>query len=666
MILSCNHIRKAFGTNQILSEVSFHIEDHEKAAIVGINGAGKSTLLKIIVGELAADSGDVILSRGKTLGYLAQHQDLDSARSIYEELREVKRPVIEMEQQIRTLELQMKDAAGDELEQMLAAYSRLNHTFELENGYAWQSEITGVLKGLGFEEEEFDKKVSTLSGGQKTRLSLGKLLLSRPDIILLDEPTNHLDMESIAWLENYLKAYDGAVVIVAHDRYFLNRVVGKIIELEQGRGSVYLGNYTAYSEKKAMLRAAQLKAWMNQQQEIRHQEEVITKLKSFNREKSIKRAESREKMLAKIELLEKPAEINDEMRIELEPNILSGNDVLTIRGLSKSFGSNRLFSHVDIDIKRGERVALIGNNGTGKTTILKLINGMLPADSGTITLGSKVHIGYYDQEHHVLHMEKTAFEEVQDAYPNLTNTQVRNILAAFLFTGDDVFKRISDLSGGERGRVSLAKLMLSEANFLILDEPTNHLDITSKEILEHALQSYTGTVFYVSHDRYFINQTATRILELTGQTLINYIGNYDYYLEKREALTGLYAPGASSSRSVPERNPVSFASVHRGQESSPDRNPLSAAPLSGSSVKQDWKSQKEEQARIRKRQNDLKKTEEEIHRLETRDNEIGDLLQQEEIYTDMARLMALNQEKEELQSRLDDLYLLWEELAEAE
>ncbi len=666
MILSCNHIRKAFGTNQILSEVSFHIEDHEKAAIVGINGAGKSTLLKIIVGELAADSGDVILSRGKTLGYLAQHQDLDSARSIYEELREVKRPVIEMEQQIRTLELQMKDAAGDELEQMLAAYSRLNHSFELENGYAWQSEITGVLKGLGFEEEEFGKKVSTLSGGQKTRLSLGKLLLSRPDIILLDEPTNHLDMESIAWLENYLKAYDGAVVIVAHDRYFLNRVVGKIIELEQGRGSVYLGNYIAYSEKKAMLRAAQLKAWMNQQQEIRHQEEVITKLKSFNREKSIKRAESREKMLAKIELLEKPAEINDEMRIELEPNILSGNDVLTIRGLSKSFGSNRLFSHVDIDIKRGERVALIGNNGTGKTTILKLINGMLPADSGTITLGSKVHIGYYDQEHHVLHMEKTAFEEVQDAYPNLTNTQVRNILAAFLFTGDDVFKRISDLSGGERGRVSLAKLMLSEANFLILDEPTNHLDITSKEILEHALQSYTGTVFYVSHDRYFINQTATRILELTGQTLINYIGNYDYYLEKREALTGLYAPGASSSRSVPEGSPASPAAVHRGQESSPDGNSLSAAPLSGSSVKQDWKSQKEEQARIRKRQNDLKKTEEEIHRLETRDNEIGDLLQQEEIYTDMARLMALNQEKEELQSRLDDLYLRWEELAEAE
>ncbi len=653
MILACNRISKSFGTDQILSEVSFHIEDHEKAAIVGINGAGKSTLLKIIVGELAADSGDVVLSRGKSLGYLAQHQDLESGRSIYEELREVKRPIIEMEQQIRTLELQMKDAAGEELEQMLTAYSQLNHAFELENGYAWQSEITGILKGLGFPEEEFEKKVSTLSGGQKTRISLGKLLLSRPDIILLDEPTNHLDMESIAWLENYLKGYGGAVIIVAHDRYFLNRVVGKIIELEQGRGSVYLGDYTAYSEKKAMLRAAQLKAWMNQQQEIRHQEEVIAKLKSFNREKSIKRAESREKMLAKIEVLEKPAEINDEMRIELEPNILSGNDVLTIRGLGKSFGSNHLFSHVDIDIKRGERVALIGNNGTGKTTILKLINGMLPADSGTITLGSKVHIGYYDQEHHVLHMEKTAFEEVQDAYPNLTNTQVRNILAAFLFTGDDVFKRIADLSGGERGRVSLAKLMLSEANFLILDEPTNHLDIISKEILENALQSYTGTVFYVSHDRYFINQTATRILELTGQTLINYIGNYDYYLEKREVLAPVYLAGKATPSA--QATPLDNASSS-GSQSNP----------SASSVKQDWKAQKEEQARIRKRQNDLKKTEDEIHRLETRDGEIGELLQLEEIYTDMAKLMAYNQEKEAIQDQLESLYARWEELAEME
>lgn len=642
MILSCNHISKAFGTDQILSEVAFHIEDQEKAAIVGINGAGKSTLLKIIVGELAADEGEVILSKGKTLGYLAQHQDLDSNRTIYEELKEVKRPIIEMELQIRDLELRMKDAKGEELEQMLSTYSRLNHTFELENGYAWQSEINGVLKGLGFEESEFDKVVSTLSGGQKTRVSLGKLLLSKPDIILLDEPTNHLDMESIAWLETYLLNYNGAVIIVAHDRYFLNRVVSKVIELEHGHCMVYQGNYTAYSEKKAMLRAAQMKAYLNQQQEIKHQEDVIAKLKSFNREKSIKRAESREKMLSKIELVEKPAEVDDEMKISLEPNIVSGNDVLTIRDLSKSFGPQNLFSGIDMDIKRGERVAIIGNNGTGKTTILKLINALLPADSGTITLGSKVHIGYYDQEHHVLHMEKTVFEELQDAYPNLGNTKVRNILAAFLFTGDDVFKRISDLSGGERGRVSLAKLMLSEANFLILDEPTNHLDITSKEILENALKNYTGTVLYVSHDRYFINQTATRILELTGQKLINYIGNYDYYLEKREVLQELHVGSKMVSGTI--ASPI--------------------APAAESETKLDWKAQKEEQARLRKRQNDLKKVEDEIHKLETRDGEIDELLNQEEIFSDVAKLLELNQEKADIQEKLEVLYEKWEELAE--
>mgnify|MGYP002444948964 CR=1 FL=1 len=672
MILSCNHISKAFGTDEILSEVSFHIEDQEKASIVGINGAGKSTLLKIIVGELAADSGEVVLAKGKTLGYLAQHQDLDSSRTIYEELKEVKQPIIDMELDIRDLEIRMQHATGEELEQMLSAYSRLSHTFELENGYAWQSELTGVLKGLGFTEDEFNKSVSTLSGGQKTRVSLGKLLLSRPDIILLDEPTNHLDMESIAWLETYLLNYNGAVIIVAHDRYFLNRVVTKVVELEMGHASVYLGNYTAYSEKKAMIRAAQMKAWLNQQQEIRHQEEVITKLKSFNREKSIKRAESREKMLSKIQVLDKPAEIQDEMRISLEPNIVSGNDVLTVRDLGKSFGSTHLFSHVDMDIKRGERVAIIGNNGTGKTTILKIINGLLPADSGTITLGSKVHIGYYDQEHHVLHMEKTVFEEVSDAYPNLTNTQIRNILAAFLFTGDDVFKRISDLSGGERGRVSLAKLMLSEANFLILDEPTNHLDITSKEILENALKNYTGTVLYVSHDRYFINQTATRILELTGQTFLNYIGNYDYYLEKKDLMKELYvAPvhaGAADasladSQHLVQRDRAIGTAAANGKLKATGV-PETQKGTAESEIKLDWKAQKEEQARIRKRQNDLKKVEDEIHRLETRDGEIDALLSQEEVYTDVARLVELNNEKESLKQKLEELYETWEELAE--
>ena len=642
MILSCSNICKAFGSEVILDQVSFHIEDHEKAAIVGINGAGKSTLLKIIVGELGADDGVVALSRGKTLGYLAQHQDLDSSRTIYDEVLEVKRPLIQMEERIRHLEVEMKDKSGDELNNMFREYNRLSHEFERLNGYAYQSEVTGVLKGLGFSQEDFTKTISTLSGGQKTRVALGRLLLVNPDILLLDEPTNHLDMESIAWLESYLSNYTGSVIIVAHDRYFLDRTVKKIIELDGGRATVFTGNYTAYSEKKAMLRQARIKAYLNQQQEIRHQEEVIAKLKSFNREKSIKRAESREKMLAKIEVLEKPVDIDDAMDIRLEPQVVSGNDVMTVKGLSKSFGSLHLFSQVDFEIKRGERVAVIGNNGTGKTTLLKIINQMETADAGEIHLGSKVHIGYYDQEHQVLHMEKTVFEEIQDTYPNMTNTQVRNCLASFLFTGDDVFKRIGDLSGGERGRVSLAKLMLSESNFLILDEPTNHLDITSKEILEDALNRYTGTVFYVSHDRYFINRTATRILELTGQSFLNYIGNYDYYLEKKDVIQGLLTE-ASAKASSPES---------KAQKSSPE-----------TSKALDWKAQKEEQARIRKRQNDLKRTEEEIHKLETRSGEIDELLTREDICRDVPKLMELNREKEALEETLTGLYDLWETLA---
>ena len=636
MILSCSHLSKSFGSKTVIADASFHIEDHEKAAIVGINGAGKSTLLKMITGELSPDSGEAVLAKWKTLGYLAQHQDLTSSRSIFQELQKVKQPLLEMEEKIRSLELEMKGASGEELESLLAQYSRLNHDFEAANGYAWKSEITGVLKGLGFEEEEFSKPISALSGGQKTRVFLGKLLLSRPDIIMLDEPTNHLDMESIAWLETYLINYPGAVIIVAHDRYFLDRVVTKIIELDGGHATVFQGNYTAYSEKRAMLREAKMKAWLNQQQEIRHQEEVIAKLKSFNREKSIKRAESREKMLEKIERVEKPAEINDEMTIRLEPNVVSGNDVLTVRGLSKSFGSQLLFQDVDFDIKRGERVAIIGNNGTGKTTILKILNHMLEPDSGEVRLGSKVHIGYYDQEHQVLHMEKTLFDELQDTYPNMDNTQVRNVLAAFLFTGDDVFKRIKDLSGGERGRVSLAKLMLSEANFLILDEPTNHLDITSKEILEDALVHYTGTVLYVSHDRYFINRTATRILDLKNHTLINYIGNYDYYLEKKDVMENL----------------------HASQD-----HPKEAAPAA-SEVKLDWKAQKEEQARKRKLQNELKKTEEEISSLEARDGELDEQLTLEEVYVDHQKVREINDEKASIAGRLEELYARWEELAE--
>lgn len=641
MILACQNINKAFGTNVILKDASFHIEEKEKAAIVGINGAGKSTLLKIIMKQIPADSGEVILAKDRTIGYLAQHEAVSSGNTIYEELLEVKQDIFELERHIRTLELQMKSQSGGELEQTLELYNRLNTEFEQKNGYACKSEIVGVLKGLGFTEDEFSKQVDTLSGGQKTRVALGKLLLAKPDLILLDEPTNHLDMQSIAWLENFLINYSGAVIIVAHDRYFLNRVVSKVIEIDHAKATTFLGNYSAYSEKKAQLRDSQLKVWMNQQREIKHQQEVIDKLKSFNREKSIKRAESREKMLEKMEVLDRPDTEVQELKLSLEPRFPSGNDVLRVEGLAKSFGDHTLFTDLDFEIKRGERVALIGNNGTGKTTILKIINELLAADAGSFTLGSKVCIGYYDQEHHVLHMEKTLFEEISDDYPTLTNTEIRNVLAAFLFTGDDVFKRISDLSGGERGRVSLAKLMLSEANFLILDEPTNHLDILSKEILEQALNRYTGTVFYVSHDRYFINQTATRILELTGNTLVNYIGNYDYYLEKKDELTKIYVPSATEEET---------ASL-----------PSSSAETAG---KLTWQQQKEEQARIRKRQNELKKTEDRIHVLEVRDKEIDELMMQEEVFTNVAKCVELNKEKTAINEELEQLYEHWEELAE--
>ena len=639
MILSCNHIDKAFGTKQILKDVYFHVEEQEKTAIVGINGAGKSTLLKIIMNQLPADSGEVTLSRGASIGYLAQHEAVSGEHTIYEELLEVKKEIIEMEEKIRSLELDMKHQQGEELTATLDLYHRLSTEFENRNGYAYKSELIGVLKGLGFEESEFDKSVATLSGGQKTRVALGKLLLSKPDIILLDEPTNHLDMNSIAWLETYLLNYQGAVIIVAHDRYFLNKVVTKVVELDNGHATVFLGNYSDYATKKAMLRNAQLKAWMNQQQEIKHQEQVIARLKSFNREKSIKRAESREKMLDKIDRLEKPTELNSEIHLQLHPRVESGEDVLKVEHLSKAFDSQQLFSDLNFSVKRGEKVAIIGNNGTGKTTILKIINSVIEADAGSFTLGSKVHIGYYDQEHHVLHMEKTLFEEIADDYPTLTNTEIRNTLAAFLFTGDDVFKQIKDLSGGERGRVSLAKLMLSEANFLILDEPTNHLDIVSKEILEHALNQYTGTVLYVSHDRYFINQTASRILDLTGNTLVNYIGNYDYYLEKREELTRIYAPETSVS------------SVEQ-----------STAAAIASSGKDEWQKRKEEQARERKRQNDLKKTEDQIQKLEARNQEIDDQMCLESVYTDVAKCMELNKEKTENANKLEALYEVWESL----
>ena len=632
MILSCQGISKSFGEKVILEDASFHIEEREKAALIGNNGAGKTTLLRIIMEEIHADAGQVVLAKDKRIGYLAQYQDVQGHLSVYEELLSTKQYIIDMEERLRAMEVQMKNASGEELDRLMNSYTRLTHEFELENGYAYKSELMGVLNGLGFTEEDFTKQVATLSGGQKTRVALGKLLISKPDILLLDEPTNHLDMESIAWLETYLLNYPGAVFIVSHDRYFLDKVVTKVIEIDAGQVRMYAGNYSAYAEKKAQLRDAQYKAYLNQQREIKHQEAVIVKLKSFNREKSIKRAESREKMLNKIQRIDKPVEVQSQMRLSLEPRVVSGNDVLTVEDLAKSFPQQKLFSNISFQIKRGERVALIGNNGTGKTTMLKILNGLLDADAGSFSLGAKVQIGYYDQEHHVLHAEKTIFEEISDTYPTLTETQIRNMLAAFLFTGDDVFKVISSLSGGERGRVSLAKLMLSEANFLILDEPTNHLDIASKEILEEALNSYTGTVLYVSHDRYFINKTATRILEISDHGLTSYPGNYQDYIAQKEKEKASLTSSTASSVSVDTES------------------------------KLDWKQQKEEQAKQRKKENRLKKVEEQITELETKQEELSEAMSLPENASDPAKLMELSNEQASIDSSLEELYEEWETL----
>lgn len=642
MILSCQKISKAFGEEKIVTDGSFHIEDHEKAALIGINGAGKSTILKMIAGELPLDAGTIALTKGKSLGYLSQHQDMAGENSIYEEVKTARARIIETERRLRQMEMEMKHLSADRLKSHMEAYNRLTAEFERANGYAYESEIVGVLKGLGFSEDEFSKQTGTLSGGQKTRVSLGKLLLTNPDILLLDEPTNHLDLNSIAWLENYLLNYPGAVLIVSHDRYFLNRIATKIIEIENGKLMTYSGSYTQYAEKKKMIRDAQMKEYLNQQQEIKHQEAVIEKLRSFNREKSIRRAESREKMLEKITPVDKPVNLHTEIHLTLTPSRTSGNDVLSVEHLGKAFPPHVLFTDVNFEIKRGEHVAVIGDNGTGKTTLLKILNHVIPADEGAFTLGTNVQIGYYDQEHHVLHMDKTIFEEISDDYPSLSNTEIRNMLAAFLFTGDDAFKLIGDLSGGERGRVSLAKLMLSEANFLILDEPTNHLDIVSKEILEKALNDYTGTVLYVSHDRYFINQTATRILDLVNQTFVNYIGNYDYYLEKRDELTAAYTRQDG------------------GENSGFDKGNSSGGPDGRLS----WQEQKEAQARKRKRQNDLAKTEKRISELEDRDAKIDELMGLEEVYTNSVRCQELAGEKAQIAEELEELYVRWEELAE--
>ena len=630
MILSVQKISKAFGTDVILDEVSFHIEEHEKAAIVGNNGAGKSTLLKIIAGLLEADSGAVVPAKGATIGYLAQHITLRDEKTIYEEVLSACSGLIRMQEELEEMELRMGSCSGEALEALMEDYRAKSDRFERAGGLTYRSEVTGVLKGLGFSEAEFTKKIPECSGGQKTRVELARLLILKPDLLLLDEPTNHLDIEAVTWLEGFLQNYGGALIIVAHDRYFLDRIVTKVVDLDRSRAHVFSGNYTEYARQKRQMRLTEENAWKNQQREIAHQEEVIRKLRSFNREKSVKRADSRQKMLEKIEVLEKPAEEAAAMRLSFTVSAQSGKDVLHVGGLKKSFGPLRLFDDLSFDLRRGEKAALIGANGTGKTTILKLILGLLDADAGEIRTGTGVRIGYFDQEQKNLHPALTLYEEIAQAYPKLTQTQIRNTLAAFLFTGEDVFKKVSELSGGERGRLEMALLMLSGANFLLLDEPTNHLDMISKEVLEDVLRSYDGTLLYVSHDRYFINRTADRVLELSDGTLTNYLGNYDDYLEKRQ-----------------EKEAASPAALPASSEG-----------------KRSWQQAKSEQAARRKKENELKKAEETVEALEEKKAALEAQLMKPENASDAGKLSQITQELSGTQEALAGAYERWEQLAE--
>lgn len=636
MILACQSIHKSFGEDEILHDISFHIEPGEKVALTGVNGSGKSTLLNIITGELSSDSGEILFPKGTKIGFLKQSQNEHEQLTIWESLCTAKKEIFELENEMHALEARMKHASGEQLESYMSAYSRLTHSFEINNGYAARSELQGVFRGLGFSEEDMDRTMSTLSGGQKTRVALGRILLQAPDLILLDEPTNHLDMDAISWLENYLSAYQGAVLVVSHDRYFLDRIVTKVVEIEHGTALSYQGNYTSYSQKKAEVRRAMQKAYEKQQDEIKRQEAIIAKFRQFNREKSIRQAESREKALQSMEKIKQPQHLNADMNLKLNPRYESGKDVLRIHELSKSFGGLKLFEHQNIELFRGERLAVIGKNGTGKTTLLKMISGLEMPDSGSIEYGSKLSIGYFDQEHQQLDPEKTIFEEISDEYPALNNTEIRSVLAAFLFTGDTVFQPIKTLSGGEQGRVSLAKLMLSEANLLILDEPTNHLDMVSKEILEDALCRYTGTILYVSHDRYFINRTATRILDLVDGQFINYIGNYDYYLEKRDLLTSIHASAPVEAEE----------------------------PTQTQGAKLDWKEQKAAQAKERKRLRRIEAIEKEISDLEEKQKEIEEEFNLPETGTNLARCQELSKEDASISETLNRLYEEWEQLSE--
>lgn len=643
MILAARQLQKSYGIDVILEKITFHLEEREKAAVVGVNGAGKTTLFRILTGEASPDGGELFLKKDVSVGYLAQNQKIESDQTIYEEMLSVFRKIMETESKLREMENEMGQYEGQELSDKMAEYAALQLFFEQNDGYGYQSRLRGVLKGLGFSEKDWNSPMNQLSGGQKTRVWLGRLLLSRPDLLLLDEPTNHLDIASIEWLEDFLRSYSGAVLIISHDRYFLDRIVTKVIEIENKKSSVFNGNYTFYSQQKEILRESQQKAYDLQQKEIRRQEDVIRTLRAYNREKFIKRAESREKALDKMERLDRPEALPDQMRLTLTPQIISGSDVLHAENLSKTYNGHKVFQNVFFDIKRGDKVAVIGPNGVGKSTLFKMLLKEVSSDSGLIRFGTNVHVGYYDQEQQKLDESKSIFDEIADTYPTLTAGQIRNVLAAFVFTNDDVFKPISALSGGEKGRVSLAKIMLSKANLLMLDEPTNHLDMFSKEVLEDAINCYEGTVFYISHDRYFINRTAEKILELTREGVVQYAGNYDYYLEKKAER---------------ERN-----EAEKLRENPQAAQPLKAAPQPASDTKNDWLRQKEQQAAERKLANKIARIETEIEETEAAIAKADtDMAAASSDYT---KAQEIFEQKTALEEKLETLYAAWEELHES-
>ncbi len=625
MILEVANIKKRFATGEVLRGVTFHIEEKEKTALIGVNGAGKSTLFQILLGRMEPDEGTVTIKKDLRIGYLPQSSDFRSEKRIEEELLTVFEPLRNMEDRMRELEKTISRAASPAL---LDEYANLQRRYAEEDGFQYRSRVRGVIKGLGFSEAEYTLPIARLSGGQRARVALGRLLLEKPDLLLLDEPTNHLDIRSIDWLEGYLSSFEGAAIIISHDRYFLDKLCEKTVEIEGGVSSVYNGNYTFFAQEKAARRKAALREYTAQQEEIRRQEEIIARLRSYGREKALRKAKTREKMLDRMDLAEKPVEKNDSMHLHFKPGVISGDDVLTAEGLSKVFNGRELFRGLNFTIHRGEKIALLGANGTGKTTLFRMIMGETQPTAGYLRLGVKVLPGYYDQQQENLTPDNSVLDEIYDAYPDRTLSEIRNILGSFLFRGEDVFKRIEQLSGGEKARVSLCKIMLSDSNFLLLDEPTNHLDIESREVLEKNLLSYEGTLFFISHDRYFINRLADKILELRPDGVRLYLGNYDFYL------------------------------AHRPDETMEEAQPA------GDEGRESFQQQKNERRELTRKKTRLSRLEAEITDGEARLAEIEKQMLEPEFYSSAAKFAALENEKNELNARLTAWMEEWSALSE--